>query len=277
MSPSSMHAGSSSEAAVRDLAQELRARGAIGVELAFVLGSGLGAFAERLEYAVTIPFDELTAMPRSRVPGHAGRFVVGVLAKRRVIVQQGRVHLYEGQSPAQVTRAVRACAALGCRALVLTNAAGGLVPSWPPGTLMRITDHLNLQGRTALSGHERGTGTPWDTALGAALALAAQDAGVPLERGVYAAVLGPSYETPAEIRMLRRLGADAVGMSTVLEACAAHAAGLAVAGVSLITNPAAGLSPKKLEHADVVAAGERAAAEFCALLEAAVPRLLPGA
>jgi len=212
-------------------------------------------------------------MPSSAVPGHAGRFVTGVLGKQRVLVQQGRVHLYEGWTPEQVTRAVRAMAALGCRALVLTNAAGGLRTEWEPGTLMRITDHINMQGATALIQGERGAGSPWDSELGAALDQAAAQAEVPLKSGVYAAVLGPSYETPAEIRMLKSLGADAVGMSTVLEAAAAHASGLRVGGVSLITNPAAGLSEGKLDHADVLAAGERGAAKFCDLLEAAASLL----
>jgi purine-nucleoside phosphorylase len=212
-------------------------------------------------------------MPRSAVPGHAGQLVVGELAGRRLVVQQGRVHLYEGWSDRDVSRAVRAFAAVGVRGLVLTNAAGGIRPEWTPGTLMRVTDHLNLQGATPLLPRERATGCPYDAELGAALDRAAVEAGVPLERGVYAGLLGPAYETPAEIRMLRWAGADAVGMSTVAEASAARAAGLRVAAVSCITNQAAGISKEKLSHAEVVATGKAVAQRFCKLLETAVPHL----
>jgi purine-nucleoside phosphorylase len=190
-----------------------------------------------------------------------------------VLVQQGRVHLYEGRGALEVTRAVRAFAAVGVRALVLTNAAGGLREEWAPGTLMRITDHLNLQGETPLGDGEQGHGTPYDEAFGEELDAAARAAGVVLERGLYAGLRGPSYETPAEIAMLGGLGADAVGMSTVLEALAAHAAGMRVAAVSLVTNPAAGLARGPLAHEEVVAAGAAAAGRFGSLLEAAVPRL----
>jgi len=255
------------------LTSELRARDVRDFELAFVLGSGLGAFAERLADPVYVPYAELEHMPRSAVEGHAGRLVVGTIGGRRVLVQEGRVHFYEGWSGPQVTRAVRAFCALGCRGVVLTNAAGGMRAEWKAGTLMRITDHVNLQGRAALAAGERGAANPWQDAFGRALDSAATEVGVALETGVYAAMLGPAYETPAEIRMLRELGADAVGMSTVAEACAASAAGASVAGVSLITNPAAGMGEGKLDHQDVLAAGQRASQSFCALLEAAVPHL----
>ena len=251
----------------------MRARGAGEAELAFVLGSGLGAFADRLEDALKIPYAELEGMPQSKVAGHAGCLVVGTLAGHRVLVQQGRVHLYEGWSPQAVTRAVRAFCRLGVRGVVLSNAAGGLVPEWAPGTLMRISDHLNMQGATPLATDEAGTANPYDTPLGVALESGAADAGVALERGTYAGLLGPTYETPAEIRMLRTVGAQAVGMSTVLEALAAHAAGARVAAISLITNAAAGTTGEPLNHAEVVAAGREAAGRFCGLLEAAVPHL----
>jgi purine-nucleoside phosphorylase len=172
-----------------------------------------------------------------------------------------------------VTRAVRAFGALGVRALVLTNAAGGMKRAWTPPTLMRITDHVNLQGRTALLPGEGGAGNPYDSGLGEALDEAARTGGVALERGVYAGVLGPSYETPAEIRWLASFGADAVGMSTVCEAQAARAAGMRVAAISCITNLAAGLSPGPLSHREVVEVGKQASKRFCDLLEAAVPRL----
>jgi len=258
---------------VARLAGELRARGIVDFELAFVLGSGLGDFAERLADQICVPCAELEHMPRSAVPGHAGRIVVGTLGGRRVLAQQGRVHFYEGWSGSQVTRAVRAFCALGCRGVVLTNAAGGVRADWKPGALMRIADHVNMQGRAALDAGERAAANPWDEGFARALDAAAADARITLEAGVYAAMLGPAYETPAEIRMLRSLGADAVGMSTVAEACAASADGARVAGVSLITNPAAGLKRGKLDHQDVLAAGRRASKRFCALLEAAVPHL----
>ncbi len=256
------------------LQRSLEARGADGVELCLVLGSGLGPFAERLVDPVSIPYEELEGMPTSGVEGHAGRLVLGELAGARVLVQQGRVHLYEGWSAVEVTRAVRALAGLGCRGFVLTNAAGGLNPDWSPGTLMRIADHLNLQGRTPLSPAGRGSGAVWSEGLGAALERGATEAGVDLESGVYAALLGPSYETPAEIRMLRWMGADAVGMSTAAEALAIREAGCRVAGISLITNLAAGLSPTALSHDEVVREGQAAAERFSALLEASVPHLV---
>jgi purine-nucleoside phosphorylase len=213
------------------LVAALRARGFEGARIAIVLGSGLGGFVERVERSMSVGYAELEGMPRSRVPGHAGRMVVGEIAGVRVIVQSGRVHLYEGWTEHEVTRAVRAFAALGCGAVILTNAAGGLRRQWRPGVLMRVRDHINLQGRTPLAREEAGGGRVYDEALGAALERGAVDAGVALESGVYAGLLGPSYETPAEIRMLGWMGADAVGMSTVAEALAGRAAGGRVAAV----------------------------------------------
>lgn len=261
------------QSAVDTLAASLRAHGVEGARVALVLGSGLGSFAERVRDARAIAYSAIEGMPQSAVPGHAGRLVLGTVGGVQVVVQQGRVHLYEGWSAHEVTRAVRAFARVGVRALVLTNAAGGMRRAWTPPTLMRITDHVNLQGRTALWPGEESAANPYDSALGAALDEAATAARVPLQRGVYAGVLGPSYETPAEIRWLTAFGADAVGMSTVCEAQAAHAAGLKVAAVSCITNLAAGLAPGPLNHAEVVAVGQQAAQRFCDLLEAAVPRL----
>lgn len=260
--------------AARALADELRRRDIVGFELALVLGSGLGAVAERLSGPTTVPFEELDAMPRSAVPGHSGRFVLGELGGRRVLVQQGRVHLYEGWSAHEVTRAARAFALLGCQGIVLTNAAGGLREEWAPGTLMRITDHIDLQRARPLFPAERGVGSPYDAELGARLERAAEEAEVGLERGVYAGLLGPAYETPAEIRMLAWMGADAVGMSTVAEAAAAHAAGLRVAAISCITNHAAGIAKEPLSHDEVIAVGREASERFTRLFEAAVPGLL---
>jgi len=259
--------------AVERLARSLRAHGLDGARIAIVLGSGLGDFAARLNDARTVGYDELDHMPRSAVPGHAGELSIGALAGERVLVQSGRVHLYEGWSVEDATRAVRAFVAVGCRAVILTNAAGGLRRAWRPGTLMRITDHVNLQGSTPLARGEAGVGSPYDRGLGAALDRAALGAEVDLVHGVYAGLPGPSYETPAEIRMLAWMGVDAVGMSTVAEALAAHAAGARVAAVSCITNHAAGLGPEELSHDEVIATGRAASATFARLVERSIPEL----
>jgi purine-nucleoside phosphorylase len=259
---------------VEALTASLRTHDIEGCELAFVLGSGLGVFAERLENARAIPYETIEHMPQSAVPGHAGKLVVGEVAGRRVLVQQGRVHLYEGWNVHEVTRAARAFVALGCRGIILTNAAGSLRAEWEPGSLMRIDDHMNCQGETPLTTAERGSGSPYSPELGEALAKGAREAGVDLKHGVYGGLLGPNYETPAEIRMLGRMGIDAVGMSTVSEALAARAAGARVAAISCITNPAAGITGEKLSHDEVIETGKAAADSFCALLTAAVPHLL---
>lgn len=259
--------------AALDLADALRERGLGGARVAIVAGSGLGALAERVDGAVRVEFAALAGMPASSVAGHAGAFVRGKLAGVEVLVQLGRAHLYEGHDAHAVARSVRAFAALGVRGVVLTNAAGSLRREWGPGTLMRIADHLNLQRATPLARGEGGYGTPWDEGWGERLDGAAARAGVALERGVYAAVRGPRYETPAEIALLARLGAHAVGMSTVQEALAARAAGMRVAGVSLLANLAAGLTHEPLAHEDVLAAGERAAPVLARLLASALPDL----
>lgn len=259
--------------AARGLADAMAARRLGGARIAIVAGSGLGALAEGVEDGVRVAFDVLEGMPESRVAGHTGAFVRGRLAGVEVLVQLGRAHLYEGHPAEVVARPVRALARLGLRGVLLTNAAGSLRSDWGPGTLMRIADHLNGQRATPLERGEGGYGTPWDEPWGACLDAAAARAGLALERGVYAAVRGPRYETPAEIALLARLGAQAVGMSTVQEALAAHASGLRVAGVSLLANLAAGLSGPPLAHEDVLAAGAAAAPRLARLLEAALPGL----
>lgn len=248
------------------LADELAQRGARGRSLAIVLGSGLGMFVERLTSRQVIPAHELEHLPRPRVKGHAGEIVLGELEGLTVLVQSGRAHLYEGRTPFEVTRAVRAYAELGIGALLLTNASGGLVPAWTPGTFVCLTDHLNLQGKSALLSGEQARASPYDVELGADLERAARELSVPLERGVYAGLLGPAYETPAEIRALRALGAHAVGMSTVAEASAAHAAGLRVAALSCIANPAAGLGLDPLRHEDVLGVMRRSTEKLARLL-----------
>ena len=231
-----------------------------------VLGSGLGALADRLEGAVSIPYVEIPEFPAVSVAGHAGRLVVGTLGGVPVAAMQGRVHAYEGWSAEDLTFGVRLLAATGVRAMLVTNAAGAVNPALAPGDLVRITDQLNLTGLNPLTGPNDDRigprfpdmSQPYDPQLGALLDASAARLGIPLGTGVYAGVAGPSYETPAEIRMLRTLGADLVGMSTVLEVIAARHAGIRVAAVSLVTNLAAGLAGKPLSHADVLAAGEGA-------------------
>lgn len=257
----------------RELGEALDAAGAPRPEVALVLGSGLGAFADSIDDATAVPFGDLPSMPGSAVPGHAGRFVAGRVAGVPVLCQQGRVHLYEGWSPEVVTRAARSFAGVGAHTLVLTNAAGGLVADWPVPCLMRLEDHVNRQGATALVEGQGGVGSPYDDEAASALDAAADEAGVRLRRGTYVGLPGPSYETAAEVRMLGRLGAHAVGMSTVLEATAAHASGLRVAAISCITNPGAGISPAPLDHGEVVEAGAAIAGDFQRLLRASVPRL----
>lgn len=255
------------------LANSMAAAGLKDFRVAAVLGSGLGAFADRLNNSLSVPFGELEGMPQSTVPGHSGRFVLGELDGVRVLVQQGRVHLYEGHSVHVVTRAVRAMGLLGCQSLLLTNAAGGLRRDWPVPTLMRITDHLNLQGVAPLRPNEVGRGSPYNFQLGSLLDEAAAATGVPLERGVYAGLMGPSYETAAEIRMLDQMGAQAVGMSTVAEALTGHGIGMRVAAISLISNPAAGISLGPLNHEEVQEAAQAHAGHFAKLLELGLPRL----
>jgi purine-nucleoside phosphorylase len=247
--------------------------------LGIVLGSGLGAYADQLADSASFAFGELPHFVPARVVGHPGRLWLGTRASVPLCILQGRIHLYEGHSAQQVVFGVRVMRALGVRGVLLTNAAGGIRGDLATGTLMRIDDHLNLTGQNPLLGENDarlGLRFPdlsavYDAPLGAALEAAARTARVSLAHGVYAQVLGPSYETPAEVRMLQKLGADAVGMSTALEAIAAHHAGLRVAGLSLIANRAAGLGPSALDHGDVTSAVQGSAAAFSALLDAFLP------
>ncbi|MGD0863364.1 MAG: purine-nucleoside phosphorylase [Candidatus Limnocylindrales bacterium] len=248
------------------LENAVRERTTLRPRIGLVLGSGLGGLADALELEVAIRFDELPGWPPATAPGHAGRLLFGRLSGVPAVVQQGRFHLYEGYAAGLVVQPVLLMGRLGAEAVVLTNAAGGVNPDYGAGTLMVIADHLNLTGRHPLIGPnapELGPRFPdmtevWDAALRRRLHEAAAAEGVALSEGVYACLAGPSYETPAEVRMLRRLGADAVGMSTALEAIAARWAGLRVCGVSLVTNPGAGLSGTQLSHAEVLAAAEAA-------------------
>jgi len=244
------------------------------IDIAMVLGSGLGDYAKSLEGAHAIPYGEIPHMPLSSVSGHAGNLVTGDKAGKRVIAMQGRAHLYEGNSPDDVVFGVRLMATLGAETLIVTNAAGGISPELEAGDLMAITDQLNLTGTSSLIGENDGRQGPRfldmtvafdpqliDTASGVAGAQ-----GFELKRGVYAGLLGPAYETPAEVRMLGTLGADAVGMSTVLEVLAARHMGLRVLGISCISNLAAGLSAGPLSHEEVQETAGRVQSRFESLL-----------
>jgi purine-nucleoside phosphorylase len=242
---------------------------------AIILGSGLGAVAETFAPVLTVPYAEVPGLPPSKVPGHSGAFVLGTLpaSGEAVVIAQGRSHLYEGLTAAEITAGVRFLAReLGVKRLVLTNAAGAIDPTFQVGALMLMTDHLNLLGVSPLTGgpHFHDMSEVYSGALRQTFLAAGQQTGLRLHEGVYAAVPGPQYETPAEIRMLRTLGAQAVGMSTVPEAIQARALGLEVAGISLLTNWAAGLAPATLHHREVVEAGQVAGHDLARLLHAAL-------
>jgi purine-nucleoside phosphorylase len=250
--------------------------------IAVVLGSGLGAFAEELEGRIEIPYSEIPGWPVSTAIGHAGKLVLGELSGVPAAVMAGRAHLYEGNSPAQCVYGVRVLGALGVRSMVFTNAAGGINLAYRRGGLVLITDHINLQGSNPLVG-------PNDDSLGprfpdmseaysrAYLEIArrvAGESGIAVSEGVYAGLLGPSYETPAEIRYLRTIGADLVGMSTVLEVIAANHMGIESLGISCVTNMAAGVLPRKLSHDEVLQTSADVAGTLVRYLKALLPRLV---
>jgi purine-nucleoside phosphorylase len=265
-SPSTPISPADQPARLDALERAVRARSTLVPGVGIVLGSGLGGLADELDDATAIPFAELPGWPAATAPGHVGRLLLGRLGRTPVVMLQGRFHLYEGNDPGLVVEPVLLFGRLGAKTVVLTNAAGGVDPSYGPGTLMVIADHLNLTGRTPLLGPNADAVGPrfpdltnaWSPTLRDALHAAGRAEGVDLVEGVYAGLLGPQYETPSEVRMLRTLGADAVGMSTVLECIAARWAGLEVCGVSLVTNAGAGYSGEPLTHAEVLAAGEEA-------------------
>jgi purine-nucleoside phosphorylase len=252
-------------------------RPAVGV----VLGSGLGAFADELSERTDIPYAEIPGWPGSTAVGHAGKLVIGKLGELAVAVMAGRAHLYEGYTPAQVTFGVRVLGRLGVRSMVFTNAAGGINLTLQQGGLVLISDHINLQGVNPLTGPNDDSLGPRfpdmseaysrayrETAKGVAMELC-----VPISEGVYAAMLGPSYETPAEIRYLRTIGADVVGMSTVLEAIVANHMGIKVLGISCVTNMAAGILPQKIHHEEVLETGARVRDTLVRFLKTLLPRL----
>jgi purine-nucleoside phosphorylase len=244
----------------------VRARTDLRPVAGVVLGSGLSGLADELTDALAIPFDELPGWPAATAPGHAGRLLLGHIGDTPVVMLQGRFHVYEGNAPGLVVQPVLLFQRLGAQLVVLTNAAGGINPDYGAGTLMAIADHLNLTGLTPLGGPNAdalGVRFPdltnaWDAELRERVHAAGRAEGVQLEDGVYAGLVGPQYETPAEVRMLRSLGADSVGMSTVLECIAARWVGLKVCGISLVTNPGAGYTDEVLTHEEVLAAAAEA-------------------
>ncbi len=246
-----------------------------------VLGSGLGAFADTLQDAASTPYSEIPGWPQSTAMGHAGKLVAGHIGSIEVIVLAGRAHLYEGYSAAQVTFGIRELARRGVRGVILTNAAGGIDLEYRPGDLVLISDHINLLGQNPLTGPNDDSLGPRFPDMSEAYSReyrevakrAGKELGLALREGVYAAVPGPSYETPAEIRYLRTIGADLVGMSTVPETIAANHLGMKVLAISCVTNMAAGILPQKLHHSEVIETGERVKDTLVSLLRAVIPRL----
>ena len=262
-------------------AQFLMSQTPVRPKIALVLGSGLGGFADELSDATQIPYTNIPFFPRSTAVGHAGKMVIGNVAGVPVAVMQGRAHLYEGYSAGEVTFAMRVFDCLNIRAVILTNAAGGINLEYQQGALVVLTDHINLQGNNPLVGpNDDRFGTRFPDMTQAyckayrdiALA-AAKKSGKTLHEGIYAAVLGPSYETPAEIRYLRTIGADLVGMSTVLEVIAARHMGMKVLAISCVTNMAAGILDQVINHEEVLETGERVKGDFTALVRAVLPEI----
>jgi purine-nucleoside phosphorylase len=270
---------------VHQAAQAVRAKTASGSgmpQVGLILGSGLGAYADGFHKAAAIDYGDIPHVPRSHVVGHKGRFVIGERAGARCIAMQGRVHMYEGHSAATVALPARVMIALGAKLVIVTNAAGGLNPAWQPGTLMLIRDHIDMLRDQALRGpnDERlGPRFPdmthaYASELRTRVKDAARAASIALEEGVYVAMPGPCYETPAEVTMLQRLGADATGMSTVPEVCAARHMGARVIGISCITNHAAGITGHALSHAEVTETATRVQATFVRLLDTILEALV---
>lgn len=262
-------------------ARTIRARTSLEPRVAIVLGSGLGGFADEFEDAVGIPYAEIPGFVTSTAEGHAGRLVIGKVADVHVIAMQGRVHYYEGYTLEEVTFPIRVFKLLGIKRLILTNAAGGIDIELNQGALMVISDHLNLMGVNPLRGPNDERFGPRFPDMSEAYSRTLQEEavdearrmGVDIRRGVYAALSGPSYETPAEIHMLRALGADAVGMSTVPETIVARQMGIEVLGISCITNMAAGISDEPINHEEVMETGQRVRATFTKLLRGVISKM----
>jgi purine-nucleoside phosphorylase len=266
---------------VEEAASDIRSRCASLPETAIVLGSGLGDFSDTLLDAVATPYASVPHWPASKVVGHAGRLVIGTVAGKRIAVLSGRVHFYEGYDLATVVFATRVMGRLGVKRFILTNAAGGINAAFAQGALMIIDDHINLMGSNPLIGPNDDRFGPrfpdmsevYSARMRKIADEAARAKGVGVSHGVYLATHGPSYETPAEIRVFRSMGADAVGMSTVPEAIAARHMGMEVLGISCISNMAAGMSPQPIVHEDVLATMQRVRSSFISLLEGIIERL----
>lgn len=262
-------------------AKFLQGRTPLRPKIGLVLGSGLGAFADQLSEGTRVPYAEIPSFPRSTAIGHAGQMAIGKASGVPVAAMQGRVHLYEGYSAQEVAFPIRVFARMGIRAVIFTNAAGGISQEYKQGALVVVTDHINLQGQNPLIGANDDrfgvrfpdmTQAYWREYREIALD-AARYLGKPLYQGVYAALAGPSYETPAEIRYLRTIGADLVGMSTVPEVIVARHMGIKVLAISCVTNMAAGMLDQVLDHKEVMETGERVKGDFMALLKAVLPRI----
>lgn len=274
-------AGTSLYERAEHAARVIRSRTKLEPRIAIVLGSGLGGFADEFEDAAGIPYEEIPGFPRSTAQGHAGRLVIGAIDGVPVMAMQGRVHYYEGYSLEEVTFPIRTFKLLGVKTLILTNASGGINVQLSQGALMVISDHLNLMGDNPLRGPNDERFGPRFPDMSAVYAPELQEIvieeaktiGVEVRRGIYGALSGPSYETPSEIHLLRNVGADAVGMSTVPEAIVARHMGLEVLGISCITNMAAGISDEPINHEEVMATGDRVREVFGLLLQRVVGRV----
>ncbi|MFC4808424.1 purine-nucleoside phosphorylase [Paenibacillus sp. GCM10023250] len=266
-------------AQVREAAEYILGNISLKPEVGLIMGSGLGILGDYIEQAVVIPYEDIPHFPVSTVEGHAGELMIGTLAGRPVVLMRGRFHMYEGYGPELTAFPVRVMKAIGASKLIVTNAAGGVNTSYNPGDLMLISDHINFQGRNPLVGlndSELGVrfpdmSQPYSKRLRELAANVALEQGFSLQEGVYLAVLGPSYETPAEIRMMRVLGADAVGMSTVAEVIAANHSGMEVLGISCISNMASGILDQPLSHAEVMETTERVKTRFLGLVTGLIP------
>jgi purine-nucleoside phosphorylase len=274
-------AGSSLYERAEHAARVIRARTKLEPRIAIVLGSGLGSFADQFDEPVGIPYEEIPGFMRSTAQGHAGRLVIGKVEEVPVVAMQGRVHFYEGYSLEEVTFPIRTFKLLGVKTLILTNASGGINVTLTQGALMVLSDHLNLMGDNPLRGPNDDRFGPRFPDMSAVYAPELQELtieeakaiGVEVRRGIYGALSGPSYETPGEIHLLRTLGADAVGMSTVPEAIVARHMDLEVLGISCITNMAAGISDEPINHEEVMATGDRVRETFATLLRRVVHRV----
>lgn len=269
------------KAMIQEAADYIRSKGKVSPKVGLILGSGLGVLGDYIEEAVEIDYKDIPHFPTSTVEGHAGELLIGTVKGTPVVLMKGRFHMYEGYGPELTAFPVRVMKELGVTTLLVTNAAGGVNTSYSPGDLMLISDHINMTGRNPLIGHNDpdlgprfpDMSQPYSRRLRELAKQAAGQNGVPLQEGVYVGLLGPSYETPAEIRMLRTMGADAVGMSTVSEVIVARHAGIEVLGISCISNMASGILDQPLSHVEVIETTDRVREKFLNLVLAIIPQL----